>query len=648
MLNRVNLNTKLIAILLLVSLVPFIGISVYSIASSSGALSNSAHMQMELFASQIANQFATYIENTSDQAVVLSRTRDAYGSLNILIEAGGDQSSPMWQERVVIIDSLMQDALELSNYYAINIADTSGRTVYSTDKTLLGADIAGRDYFRGAMQGKVAVSDFMYSSYTQSTTIAIGVPVYAQGSRGEIIGVLSAVIPTSYMDAILVQGVELVGSTAESFLVNRDGVILTTPRLNDRAKVLETKINTRGTQQLGNAIKSGNAGFKTVDVYNDYRGETVIGALATIKMGDYLVGLVVEVDQAEVMAMANQLRNYMLIIGGVIAVAMGLFGWYFASSVSRPILTAVAMLSESGNQVSAASVQLAAASQQLAAGNEQQAAAIQETSATLEETSSMVLQNAENSRQAATLSSQAKQAADKGNEDMAQAMASMAELKKSTDQIAKIIKVIDNIAFQTNILALNAAVEAARAGEAGMGFAVVAEEVRNLAQRSAQAASDTAAIIETNIELFELNMGGAKQVSEALGEIATLSKKVNELVDEVAAATQEQSQGITQINKAISQIDQATQENAASSEESASASEQLNAQAAAMKEIVADLVLVVNGVNSRQIQTPTTPAKGKAASKKQLTQRQPGSASIGKAKRINPEEVIPLEDDNQF
>jgi methyl-accepting chemotaxis protein len=211
----------------------------------------------------------------------------------------------------------------------------------------------------------------------------------------------------------------------------------------------------------------------------------------------------------------------------------------------------------------------------------------------------MLQQNTVNTNQAARLSEQAKESANKGNAEMQEMMNSIQEIKKSSDQIAKIIKVIDDIAFQTNILALNAAIEAARAGEAGMGFAVVAEEVRNLAQRSATAAKDTTAIIESNIELSTKGVCVAERVREALTDITTQAKKVNELMNEISAASQEQTQGIDQVNKAMIQVETVTQQNAANAEESASASEELNAQADSMRIIVRELSEIVNGAEIR-------------------------------------------------
>lgn len=273
-------------------------------------------------------------------------------------------------------------------------------------------------------------------------------------------------------------------------------------------------------------------------------------------------------------------------------------------TIVKDIVTSMASitkdLDESSREVSVASSELEAASEKLAEGSTEQAASIQETSSTLEETASMVQQNRENTQQAATLAKQSKDYASKSNQEMQRMMSAMEDLKQSSSEIGKIIKVIDEIAFQTNILSLNAAVEAARAGDAGKGFAVVAEEVRSLAQRSAQAAKDTAVIIESNIAMSENGVVLAKDVFKSIGEIDTQSLKVSELLDEISVATDEQSQGVHQINQAISQMEIVLASNAQTAEESAAASKALYEQTINMNEIIARLNSVVNGEDNRR------------------------------------------------
>lgn len=288
--------------------------------------------------------------------------------------------------------------------------------------------------------------------------------------------------------------------------------------------------------------------------------------------------------------------NIAIIATIILAIAsLTSLGAIISNAITKPISMAVNSLSEGSSNLSAAAKQVESASHQLAEGSSEQAASIQETSATVEESESMVRQNAENTKQASHLAKQAKEDADKGTVEMSDMMTSMEQLKKSSDEIGKIIRVIDDIAFQTNILSLNAAVEAARAGDAGKGFAVVAEEVRNLAQRSAQAAKDTATIIESNIQLSEKGVSMSQNVSKSLVGIDEQTQKVSGLLDEISVATQEQAQGMTQINAAISQMEQVIQSIAATAQESASASEELASQAASMKDVVDMLTELVEG-----------------------------------------------------
>lgn len=254
-----------------------------------------------------------------------------------------------------------------------------------------------------------------------------------------------------------------------------------------------------------------------------------------------------------------------------------------------------AQLLDGSEQVASAAGQVASASQSLAQGSSEQAASLEETSSSTSEITAITRKNAENTRAATEVMAESERLVGAANRNLDEMVGSMKEINGSSEKIAKIIKVIDEIAFQTNILALNAAVEAARAGEAGMGFAVVADEVRNLAQRSAQAAKDTAALIEESIG--KSKDGGAKLdlVAKSIQSITGSAAQVKTLVDQIDAGSNEQTRGIEHIGGAVSQMEQVTQRNAANAEESAAASEELSSQANALKQIVGELRRLVGG-----------------------------------------------------
>ena len=304
------------------------------------------------------------------------------------------------------------------------------------------------------------------------------------------------------------------------------------------------------------------------------------------------------------------------------------------------------------DQVAAASGQISVGSQSLAEGAAEQASALEEVSSSIEELASMTKQNAANAGEANTLASNARSGADKGLEAMTRMSQAIDDIKRSSDETAKIIKTIDDIAFQTNLLALNAAVEAARAGDAGKGFAVVAEEVRNLAQRSAEAAKNTANMIAESVKNADGGVQISQQVAGALEEIADGSRKVNDLVAEIAAASNEQSQGIEQIGAAVGQMDKVTQQNAANSEESASASEELSAQSEELRALTAAYKLSTGTVLGTAAVLGTagggvkSTASRSSGSKPALKLVRPEARGSKRAAGTRSEDVIPFDDDD--
>ncbi len=279
----------------------------------------------------------------------------------------------------------------------------------------------------------------------------------------------------------------------------------------------------------------------------------------------------------------------------VLSIVVGIVVVFVIRQINTVLRNSVEELSESAVQIASAAGQVAASSQSLAQGASEQTATIEETSSASAEINSMARQTTENSRNSAEAVARAQEGFEKTNQSLAEMVSAMDGINTSSQKISKIIKVIDEIAFQTNILALNAAVEAARAGEAGMGFAVVADEVRNLAQRCAQAAKDTADLIEESIQRSDGGRVKVDQVAVAIGAITAESAKIKILTDEINQGSVEQSTGIEQIGRAITQMEQVTQSSAANAEESAAAAEELSAQAEHMKDVVGALRAMVDG-----------------------------------------------------
>jgi methyl-accepting chemotaxis protein len=329
-------------------------------------------------------------------------------------------------------------------------------------------------------------------------------------------------------------------------------------------------------------------------------------AFAATSAQPVVVGLVTAISSSA--AVLWTLRS-LVMLGGIALAA------YIVRSVTGSLHGLVQEIGEGANQVSSAAKQISGASQSLAEGTSQQAASLEETSASTEEINSMARRNSENSHTAAGLVKQSEQRFADTNKSLQEMVLAMNEINTSSDKISKIIKVIDEIAFQTNILALNAAVEAARAGEAGMGFAVVADEVRNLAQRCAQAARDTAVLIEESITKSNDGKHKVDQVAKAIHTITEQSTQIKTLVDEVNLGSQEQSRGIEQIGRAIVQMEQVTQKAAASAEDSASAAEELNAQSAGLKDIVSRLNSIVGHGGDTHGQPALRPSPSRPASR---------------------------------
>ena len=347
-------------------------------------------------------------------------------------------------------------------------------------------------------------------------------------------------------------------------------------------------------------------------------------------------------------------RMLMIVITGIALLLGALIAFFITRSITKPLVRVIEGITESADQVASASGQVSSAGQQLAEGSSEQAASIEETSSSLEEMASMTKQNAGNANQANRLMAETREAVGVASQTMDSLSASMGEISRASEETSKIIKTIDEIAFQTNLLALNAAVEAARAGEAGAGFAVVADEVRNLAMRAADAAKNTAGLIEGTVKRVKEGSELVEKTDEEFRKVAASVAKSGELVGEISAASQEQALGIGQVNKAVSEMDKVVQKNSANAEETASASEQMSAQAERMKEFVGELAALVGGVNGDRakparvntvVKTVTSSAKPSKFKGKTGNGKDNGKENDRHGKQLlRAEQVIPFDD----
>jgi len=574
-----GIQRKLIISFLLIGITPMVFMGIISYSNSSRILVDQTNAHMKNLAAKGIEQLDSFL------TIYKMQMEGLYLPLKGAIDCIDVGIKIQEGEKDLLLKYFEKYVKRYPAIRRVRLLDHNGDEKFSTfkDKTDLEKESSSLWFRKVLASREVCLSEMFISKETNEPLLIIAKTEYGQIDPDKPVAVIAAEIWGKQVTAAL--GNAKFGKEGYTFILDREGYVVAYP---DKTKLF--KLNLSSTD-FGKAMLSKKNGAMEYP----WEGKARFASFQEYPLMQWVI--VSSALKEDILSSINGMRNQFIIVGIAIAGIALVTALLMSLRITRPIHRVVEGLTEGAGQVSSASSQVSQASQQVAQGTAEQASGIEEASSSLEEIGSMTKQNSDNTQQAKAVMNEASQIIKKVQHHMSQMGQAIAEVTTLSEETSKIIKTIDEIAFQTNLLALNAAIEAARAGQAGAGFSVVANEVRNLAMKASEAARNTAHLIENTMKAVKKGNEITQSAQDAFKENINIAVKHTRLIEEIAAASQEQAQGIEQVAAAVAQMNQVTQANAASAEESASAGEELNAQVEQVKGMIQELIAIAGNSN---------------------------------------------------